>query len=907
MAKKTIHVVSHTHWDREWYMPFEAHHVRLLKTMDTLLDLFEQDPEYRSFYLDGQTIVLEDYLQVYPEKRDKLIELAKEGKISAGPWYVLQDEFLTSGEANIRNLQVGHRDARPFGAVSKIGYFPDSFGNMGQAPQLLRQAGIDTAIFGRGVKATGFDNKVEDAAAQESPFSELRWVSPDGSEVLGILFANWYSNGNEIPVDKEAAKAFWDRAIAAAERYASTSHLLMMNGCDHQPPQTDLSAALRTARELYPDYEFIHSNFDDYIKAVKAELPQQLSVIKGELRGQHTNGWYTLVNTASARVYIKQKNQKNQTLLEKVAEPLAALAHRHGLPYPHAVLTYAWKTLMQNHPHDSICGCSVDDVYREMTTRFDKSIQVASSVVEESAAYLNGRIDTSGFAAIHPDAVPFVVYNTSGYKGSGVAAVELRIGRRYFRDGGSPADIAARVESATSAAGHIVDAAGRKIDGMVEDLGVQFGYDLPDDKFRQPYMARFLRLTFETGELPGLGYAAFAWIPQQEAAQAAASSLVAGPTAMENEWLKVTIEPDGGITLLDKRSGQTYAGLGHYEDVGDIGNEYIFKQPEGDAAITTVGRPAEIRLVEDTPFRASFEVTHRLPIPAQADDLLQREVQTMVPFLKRKAGRSGEMTELSIVTRISLERSGRGVKIHAKYVNTAKDHRLRMLFPSGVAADTHFVDSVLEVAERDTTPAPEWVNPSNCQHQQAFVDVHASGRGLTIGNKGLNEYEVLRDGQGTIAVTLLRAVGELGDWGVFPTPEAQCLGPNEAELIILPHNGSDRFDAYTEAYRFQVPLTASQTDVHAGTLPPVCDMLEWEGKGLAFSNLKVNEDRGELVARWYNMSDSPVALRIRHDALGSGLYASTIMEDRREDIATEDGAGKVELRGFEIFTAGFDR
>ncbi|GIQ61492.1 hypothetical protein PACILC2_00600 [Paenibacillus cisolokensis] len=317
MAKKTIHVVSHTHWDREWYMPFEAHHVRLLKTMDTLLDLFEQDPEYRSFYLDGQTIVLEDYLQVYPEKRDKLIELAKEGKISAGPWYVLQDEFLTSGEANIRNLQVGHRDARPFGAVSKIGYFPDSFGNMGQAPQLLRQAGIDTAIFGRGVKATGFDNKVEDAAAQESPFSELRWVSPDGSEVLGILFANWYSNGNEIPVDKEAAKTFWDRAIAAAERYASTSHLLMMNGCDHQPPQTDLSAALRTARELYPDYEFIHSNFDDYIKAVKAELPQQLSVIKGELRGQHTNGWYTLVNTASARVYIKQKTRKTRRCSRK--------------------------------------------------------------------------------------------------------------------------------------------------------------------------------------------------------------------------------------------------------------------------------------------------------------------------------------------------------------------------------------------------------------------------------------------------------------------------------------------------------------------------------------------------------------------------------------------------------------
>lgn len=269
MKKPVAHIVSHTHWDREWYMPYERHHVRLIELMDVLLDTLERDPEYRSFHLDGQTIILDDYLEVRPENRERLTRFIREGRIAIGPWYVLQDEFLTSGEANVRNLLVGHREASRYGPVAKIGYFPDSFGNMGQAPQLMRQAGIANAIFGRGVKPTGFNNSVSESAAYESPFSEMIWRSPDGSEVLGILFANWYNNGMEIPVDPEAARAYWDSKLADAERFASTPQLLFMNGCDHQPVQSDLPAALRTARNLYPGYEFVHSDLATYVAAVE--------------------------------------------------------------------------------------------------------------------------------------------------------------------------------------------------------------------------------------------------------------------------------------------------------------------------------------------------------------------------------------------------------------------------------------------------------------------------------------------------------------------------------------------------------------------------------------------------------------------------------------------------------------
>jgi alpha-mannosidase len=927
-AKQTVHVVSHTHWDREWYMPYEAHHVRLIEMMNSLLDTFERDPEFRSFYLDGQTIVFEDYLQVHPEKKELLLRLSREGKLAAGPWYVLQDEFLTSSEANIRNLQIGLHDAQEIGTVSRLGYFPDSFGNMGQAAQILRQAGIGTAVFGRGVKATGFNNQVLDSGQLESPFSELIWESPDGSEVLGILFANWYNNGMEIPVAPAEARVYWDQRLEQASRYASTPHLLLMNGCDHQPVQQNLSAALRTARELYPEIEFLHSDYDSYIRSLRAELPEELTRIRGELRGQRTDGWYSLVNTASARVWIKQRNQQAQTLLEKTAEPLAALAHTLGSLYPHALFRYAWKTLMQNHPHDSICGCSVDEVYREMDIRFAKSMEVGRNLARAGADHISSHIDTSVFSAYGADAEPFTVYNTSGYGASRVVTLELEWSRRYFKQSENPVKIAGEVERRSHAAGILVDAHGKQLAAEITDLGVRFGYDLPEDKFRQPYMARALRITFEAEELPGMGYRSFAWIPDHgitagegaagaavnrnaadtgeglPEAHAAASeedrslSLAVSANTLENVLLRVTVERDGSLTLLDKKTGLTYAGLGVYEDAGDIGNEYIFYQPLGDAPITTAGIPAEIMLVEDTPWRATIAIVHQLDIPAAADERLEEEIRTMVLFNERQSRRSASTVPHRIVTRVSLERSGAGVKVTASFDNQARDHRLRALFPAGIDAGVHYADSVFEVAQRQSVPAPEWKNPSYCHHMQTFVDVHGPDRGLVIAGKGLNEYEVLQDGQGTIAVTLLRSVGELGDWGVFPTPEAQCLGPCEAEWMIIPHGGAaDRYEAYREAYAFPVPAFISAARVHAGELPPDAGWLQWSGERLAFSSLKIAEGSGDAVARWYNLSAEETGLKLDTEAAG---YETTILEES----AGTPIESVLAVQGFKIVTVG---
>ncbi|MEK5418544.1 alpha-mannosidase [Paenibacillus sp. FSL L8-0708] len=904
-VRQTAHIIPHTHWDREWYLPYEKHHVLLIGLMDTLLDALEQDPDYRSFHLDGQTIILEDYLQVRPEKQELLKRFIQEGRISIGPWYILQDAFLTSGEANLRNLQIGHRDAAQYGRIAKVGYFPDTFGNIGQAPQILRQAGIDNAVFGRGVKPTGFNNTVSDAG-YESSFSELIWEGPDGSQVLGILFANWYSNGMEIPVDEAEAVSYWKHKLADAGKYASTTQLLFMNGCDHQPVQTDLSEALAMARELYPETEFVHSSFGEYLDSLREAQPEGLSVVKGELRSQRTDGWSTLVNTASARIYLKQLNQRGQSLLSGVAEPLAAIAHTIGEAYPHHLFTYAWKTLMQNHPHDSICGCSVDEVHREMITRFAKSRDVAEALIGGSQTAIAGKVNTSGLSRYGNDALPFVVFNTTGWKRSGTVTIELEAAKIYFREGLAGSEMIKRMKAADITGRVLVNSEDQILSCRMEDLGLQFGYDLPDDKFRQPYWSRRVRLTFEAVDVPALGLRTYGWVHAGGRVPEEEHSLLRSDRVLDNGRLRLEVADDGSFTVTDLTSGHAYRDLGVYEDTGDIGNEYMYKQPDGEEAITTRGIAAEITIAENTPYRAALQIIHRLNIPAGSEERFEEEKREAVYYAERKSQRRAETVPLMITTTVSLERSAAGIRLRVELDNQATDHRIRALFPTDLQAAVHRADSIFEVAVRDNEPAAEWVNPSNTQHQQAFVDVSDGVQGLTVANLGLHEYEVLRDGRNTIAVTLLRSVSELGDWGIFPTPEAQCLGRHTAELLLMTHAGEGALEAYPAAYQFQVPWTAIQTGLHEGPLVPDYRLLAWEGEGIAFSSAKIGEESGDLTLRWFNMQPEAAHLQLRMEG---SFYESDVLERRGKEFShtTQDDGITLTVGSCEIVTVGVRR
>ncbi len=362
-----IHVVSHTHWDREWYLTYEQFRMRLVTLVDRLLDLLDSDPSYKYFHLDGQTIVLEDYLEIRPEQEPRLRQAIEDGRILIGPWYVMPDEFLVTGESLVRNLLRGHRISREFGAPMPVGYLPDLFGHVGQMPQIWRQFGLDNTILWRGFGG---------------PDAEYWWEAPDGSRVLMMhLPPEGYCNATRIVFDPAAMMARAAEKIAFERGRTKTGQALLMNGVDHVEPHTAIPMLIDKLSAI-EGQRARHSTLPAYVAAVRSSVEasrHDLDTVVGELR-TGTDYANLLPGVLSARVYLKQQNALVQTLLESYAEPLAVFASMLGARYPAGELRHAWKVLLQNHPHDSICGCSIDAVHDENMTRFARARQVGDAV-----------------------------------------------------------------------------------------------------------------------------------------------------------------------------------------------------------------------------------------------------------------------------------------------------------------------------------------------------------------------------------------------------------------------------------------------------------------------------------------------------------------------------------------------
>jgi mannosylglycerate hydrolase len=423
----TLHLISHTHWDREWYQTFQQFRLKLVHLVDGLLDILDQDPQYRHFMLDGQTIVLDDYLFMRPERAALLRKYVQNGRILIGPWHILPDEFLVSPEATIRNLLQGERTARDFGPKMKVGYIPDPFGHIGQMPQILRGFGIETSCLMRGLA--------------DQP-CEFWWQSPDGSRVLMAYLRDGYSNGAGLPTaDGIKFTAEVRRLSDSLAPFAAAPHIVLMHGTDHMEPSPDTSMAIAYANSKLDGSQLIHSTLPDYFTAVQASLNGgDLPVVTGELRSSKRTP--LLPNVLSARMWIKQYNQACETLLEKWVEPFSTWAewaagtlpendHKPAafISHPAPILRQVWRLLMENHPHDSICGCSIDQVHDEMRQRFDQVTQIGEEITQQSLTALAETIATNPCQAqANPEnLVPIIVFNpTSGPRNDRVSVtIEL--------------------------------------------------------------------------------------------------------------------------------------------------------------------------------------------------------------------------------------------------------------------------------------------------------------------------------------------------------------------------------------------------------------------------------------------------------------------------------------------------
>ncbi len=902
----TIHVVSHTHWDREWYLPFQQFRFRLVELIDQLLALLDADPNYHHFMLDGQVIVLEDYLEIRPEREEDIRRYVQEGRLVIGPWYILPDEFLVSPEATVRNLLIGERVCRRFGPRMKIGYLPDPFGHIGQMPQILRGFGINVACLWRG--------------AGDQP-TELYWRAPDGSKVLLLHLRDSYGNAARLPADEDGFVQGLMGLRDSLAPYATTSHILAMQGTDHMRPRADLSRLLAAAGARLENTRVVHSTLPRYLAAVRDELDEResrLPVIGGELRSPQRA--HLLPGVLSTRMWIKQRNHACETLLEKWVEPFGAIAGQveedmrkrvneemrkrvdeemrkqvGGASSTHLPvysstrqLTHrAWKYLLENHPHDSICGCSVDQVHREMVTRFDWCVQIGEEVTRRALQAIVRQINTSTPA--------IVVFNPA----SGPRTDLVSVG----------------VEPPLESGMVLLDKAGQPVPYRT--------------LYRHSRILSRLTIQFVARDLPPLGYHTYHFQasshqPSAISIQHPVSNIQYPAASIKNEFFRVEVNSDDGtLTISDETTGLVLRGCNRFVDGGDRGDEYNYCQPEHDRLVDHPATPPTIRLLAADEIGATLEITllYQVPVSLASEDRSRRDDET-VP--------------LPIVTRVTLTPGVRRVDFETTVENQIGDHRFRVHFPTGLTVDTAFADGHCDVVERplDALDGTDtWAEqPVSTHPQRAFVDVSDGEQGVMLANRGLPEYEVLRCEDGAeIALTLLRCIGWLsrddmhcrrGHAGpAEAVPEAQCPGRHTFRYSLIPHTGDYR-QAHALAYSFQTDLRAILAGAHPGPLVlsevegPVLSEVEGLSTTLSFvtvepatleiSAVKAPEEGEGLIVRCWNVGSEPVKGTIRLWRPFRRALRVNLAEEGATELAHHANAVTLPVRGREIVTLRFE-
>ena len=508
-------------------------------------------------------------------------------------------------------------------------------------------------------------------------------------------------------------------------------------------------------------------------------------------------------------------------------------------------LTYAWKTLLQNAPHDSICGCSVDDVHREMEVRFAKVNQVGNFVKTNLLNEWKGKLATQKAQSEHL----FTVINTGLHNKVDTVSTIVDVAVCPFKEL-HPTEGFKKMAALSLPDYHVEDLDGHLVEAEIEDLGASFGYTLPKDKFRQPYIARQVRVTVPVHLAP------LSWTTFQ---------LLEGKAPHYDGLFQngvidtpfVTLSIDDGLTLYDKTTNEAYEDFLRFEDRGDIGNEYIYFQPKGTEPIYAELTAYEV--LENNARYAKILLKHDLTIPVSADEQLDAEQRGIIEFMNRKASRSEEMTTIPLETEMTIFVDDPQIRFKTRFTNTAKDHRIRLLVKTHNTRPSNDSESIYEVVTRPNKPAASWENPENPQHQQAFVSLYDDVKGVTVANKGLHEYEILGDDM--IAVTLLRASGELGDWGYFPTPEAQCLRDFEVEYAVECHQAQGRFSAYRRAKALQTPMTSLQVEKQEGSVAASGSLLKHTAlthPQVCPTAFKVAENEEGYILRYYNMSQENV-------------------------------------------------
>ncbi|HNX15359.1 MAG TPA: glycoside hydrolase family 38 C-terminal domain-containing protein [Oscillospiraceae bacterium] len=800
--KKKCFVISHTHWDREWYETFQGYRFRLVRMFDELLEVLEQNPDYKVFHTDGQTIVLEDYLEIRPENRDRMQKLIDAGKLIIGPWYVMPDEFLISGESLVRNLQKGNDICKEYNAEPmKTGYVIDIFGHNAQFPQLLKGFGFESAVVYRGIG--------------DFPKDAFTWIGADGSEITAFkldidrTYSNFYFSirwpfeGREYENNElfERTRAMLDRS----DKAATCSSYLMMDGCDHIDTEPRLPEILKKLNEHFPDYEFIHTSFGEFENSFKAENPK-LQKITGPLYhiGQKGLNNIVLKNVLSSMAHLKQMNSACENLLTAWAEPFDFAASmidsprtdfyiRHSLPRS-GFFKQAWKILLQNHPHDSICGCSISDVHEDNVNRFKQVLRIGERTTTDALEQIAENINTSSL----PGETFFTVFNPAQNPTSGVTVFTLVLPKGNYKNF------------------KLFDANGAEIPYQIFLVGGTYPVPVApihklinfEEKEKVTVVASLsipaggyttLSVKYYHYEMPKDG--------QYNSEKPDASRYGGTMRITRNSWdngvLIVAFE-NGGLKVTDKKTGKIYQNLLTFEDCGDVGDGWNYVKPTGDSEFSTFGSCSGFAVLSDGPFAAVLELTHKLELP-----------ESYNPTDKTRAC---DRKTFELRTTVTILKGAETISFKTTVENDIEDHRLRVLFPTGFDSKEFYTQTPFDMQKWDVKKANNDKSgeiETNVNPTQGTVFIKDGKNAFALYTKGLYEVEVAESDR-TVALTLFRA---------FPNEVAQpkaTMGQMQTEMTfeyaaafssaLTPENALQNSIAYKSGLR------TFETGCHTGNL-----------------------------------------------------------------------------------------
>ena len=853
-AKTTVFYVPSTHWDREWYQEFQGFRYRLVKLIDKLLDILDREPGYGPFTFDGQTVCLEDYLEIRPEMRNKLTGYLHGGRIVIGPWYTMPDERILSGEALIRNLLEGHQVANSFQTKAmKYGYICDIFGHIAQMPQIFYRSGMAAALLGRGTN-------------ERTQAAHFHWRSPDGSTVTTFKLPEDDGYGmvtrlHEAAATTEDPQEWRERVSAEAKKVFCKEQArsplplqLWLDGLDHLEPTARMVPALQVAAEVLPQADIKFSTLPEFAAAVAA-YQEQLPVFDGELiktAEKRSGGYLYLISHCLSSYYpLKQANDHCQQLLEKWAEPFYVLMPGAGQAPAPGFLRLAWRYLLKNQAHDSICGCSIDQVHKDMGYRFDQTRTICQNLLTDLLPE-----DDLGKS---PSEAALTLFNNLPFRRRTVVTAEIpsnTVNSHFslvgFADDQVPCFI-------------LRDAAGHPVPYQLESYRTPLS--LQDHATAGK---RRIRFRFET-EFAGIGSRSFAIEPSPGPVRNLAT-LQTAPLTAENEFLRMAVNADGTVNLTDLASGRIYANLLLFEDTADIGDGWFHVPPVDNATFYSAGAPAEIAVVADGALAVSFRIEKTLRLPAALDWTLLR--------------RSDERREFKITTTVTLKKGTPRLECQVTVGNTIADHRLRVLLPTGVAGDDYFAAQPFAVVTRKRgrdQATHNWKEPDAEERSFLnFAGVNDARGGLALlAGDGLHEIAVKDDAAGTVALTLFRSfkhtvmtVGETG---------GQLLDQTLTfNFALQPFSG-------TADYRTLIQATEDFTQTVRGVWrkKPAADQTVFrlaEGKAMLSALKPAADNSGAAILRVYNLSSQPVEDR--------AMFAAEIATVREIDLM-EENPGRV--------------